>query len=448
MILNFMISGFVSCMKEILEANNITRIGDPSSFIRKQECKSKEDDEFYFDDSFDLLKEELKNGICQEIDGINSTCYAYLSHILDNGDSQNIIFRQNNGQKDYLFLLEADLTNNSYFLYAQNAGALKFFVKNSIYGSDGLIYGFDRRCKTYIDSEFASGHIAFINNFNYLIRGIKLQEFVIKTALKNNNIDDSSTYMPLIKVMESISSPDYMKEMRALYSTYVMEVFSFIEHAAVLILPFWYSLREKLPYWNEFCNGFHPSGFDKYRDFWTCKSNWIDAFVETLCGFKRNDFKSPQGTFRDGIDDETKMTKRLYDRLRADYRNPVHHGFSTEKNKTGLSMEIPSLQKVVFFNMPPLLRELDLVAYQQTKKLFSCFMKVLNHSNPEIFKYISTGWNVPVDCKELASYVLNGNIDEFIKEYDEEIYSKKDLLIDSFTNGYGYNWETITGRKY
>lgn len=70
------------------------------------------------------------------------------------------------------------------------------------------------------------------------------------------------------------------------YSTYVMAVFSFIEHIAVLILPFWFALREEkeYPYWNSFCQELSKD-FETYWDFWIYRKDWLSAFVNTLCTY-------------------------------------------------------------------------------------------------------------------------------------------------------------------
>lgn len=454
MICNFVNAGFAKGMQNVLVANNIKRIEDPAVFCPQAQVhniQSKEDEygDNHRQEYLEILKEVLEKGPYQEIDGMTNICYSYFSHVIDDGGAE-VIFCQQNEKKFYPFLLERKEDSNTYILYSTQKGALSYFVRNSIYGSNGLIYGFEKECKAYIDSEFSAGHLAISNNYNSMISGLSLQQDIIqKTLLNRHNIDlDNRLSTTLVKAVETSGSPDHLKDMRYLYSSYVMGVFSFIEHVAVLILPFWYSLRDSYPYWNNFCDGFHPSGFDSYRDFWTSKLNWIDSFIETLCEFKRYNSRTPQGTFSYNATDTQKLAKRLYERLRIDYRNPVHHGFSTGENKTGLSMEVPSLKSIVWFNSPPLLRELDTTAYEQTKEFFELFISVVKTHNQEIFKYIATGWNIPVDCSELAQYVLNENMKDFINEYESEIFSKKDILIDQFSNGYGYNWVSVTGRKY
>lgn len=441
MILNFLVSGFVDSMKVILDEYSISAIDDPSLFYKSSSAKGLKTNN---------LVDRLKAGYSEEIFGMNNQSYMYFCEALGEGSAIDyVLFQQQNGERSYPFLLESR-DSNSFFIYGESAGSLKHFVKNVIYKSNGIIYGFDSNCKKYIDQDFIAGKIAFSNNFQTMVEGILLQEEITHMVL-NNEYDTkemSKWQMQMLRLQESIGDPRHVKKMKFYYSTYVMDVFSFIEHVAVLVLPFWYSLRYHFPYWDNFCNGFHPSGFDTYRDFWTCKENWIDSFVETLCMFRRYEPNRPQGSFLPEADENFKVTKRLYERLRIDYRNPVHHGLSTGEHKTGLSMEVPSLKKIVYFNTPPLLRELDTTAYEQTKKFFRLFLETLKHHNPEIYDYISTGWNVPVNCDELAQYVINKNMNQFIEEYDTQIYSKKHILIDSFTNGYGYNWDYITGRKY
>ncbi|HIV98766.1 MAG TPA: hypothetical protein IAB12_03175 [Candidatus Ornithospirochaeta avicola] len=451
MILNFMISGFVESMEKVLASNHISRVEDPAVFCTET-TKSKKTDTRHKTDPYETLKELLKKGPRQEIDGMTNTCYSYFNHVIGNDIYPGIIFKQTNSSnnKEYVFLLEEDTSENTYFLYSLKKSTLKYFISNTIYNSTGLIYGFEKWCKSYIDSAFLSGNVAIYNNYLSMLSGLSLlQNSIEGTLLKKHNIDlHNDLQMGLVRAEETVYSPEHLKDMRFLYSSYIMGLFSFIEHVAVLILPFWYSLRDTYTYWNDFCNGFHPSKFDTYHDFWTSKLYWIDSFVETLCKFKRFDSKSPQGSFSFDADENQKLTKRLYERLKVDYRNPVHHGFSTGENKTGLSMEVPSLKKIVFFNTPPLLRELDTTTYEQAKKLLALFNSQIKCHNDEIFKYISTGWNIPVDCSELAKYVVNHDMDDFISEYNSQIYSKKDILIESFMNGYGYNWASITGRKY
>lgn len=449
MILNFMIAGFVECMENVLDSNHISRVENPAAFCTETTKSKKESTRYSNSDYYETLYELLKNGPHQEIDGMTNTCYTYFSHVIGDNDYQGIIFKQNNNNKEFVFLLENDTSKNTYFLYSQTKGALSYFIRNTVYTSAGLIYGFEKGCKAYIDSAFSSGDVAIYNNYISMLSGLSLlQNSIEATLLEKHNIDlHNNLQMGLVRTEETVYSPDHLRDMRFLYSSYVMGVFSFIEHVAVLILPFWYSLRETYPYWYDFCNGFHPSKFDTYRDFWTCKLYWIDSFVETICKFKRFKSNSPQGSFDFDANENQRLTKRLYERIKVDYRNPVHHGFSTGENKTGLSMEVPSLKRVVFFSTPPLLRELDTTAYEQTKKLLDLFCSLIKCHNAEIYKYIATGWNIPVDCSELAPYVVDHNMSAFISEYDSQIYSKRYILMDSYMNGFGYNWTTITGRK-
>lgn len=445
-----MVAGFIESMKKVLKSNHISRVENPVAFCTGH-TKSKKDSNKNKDNDYESLKELLKKGPCQEIDGMTNICYSYFNHVIGNDIYSGVIFKQisTSNNKENVFLLEEDTSENAYFLYSPNRNTLNHFIYNTMYSSMGLLYGFEKGCKSYIDSAFSSGDVAIYNNYISMLSGLSLlQNLIEETLHKNHNIDlDDICQMKLVHVEETVCSPKHLNDMRFLYSSYIMGVFSFIEHVAVLVLPFWYSLREKYPYWNDFCNGFHPDKFDTYRDFWTSKLYWIDSFVETICNFKRFNSTSSKGSFTSGADEKQKFTKRLYERLRVDYRNPVHHGFSTGENKTGLSLEVPSLTKIVYFNTPPLLRELDTTAYEQTKKLLGLFCSLVEGYNAEIFKYIATGWNVPVNCSELAQYVANCNMCDFISEYDSQIYSKKYILIDSYMNGYGYNWTSIIGRK-
>ncbi len=76
--------------------------------------------------------------------------------------------------------------------------------------------------------------------------------------------------------------------------------------------------------------------------------------------------------------------------------------------------------------MPPMLREVDSKAYIDTKHFLELFLAVFKRSNPEISTYLETGLNVPVDCSELAEYVLNKDMDSFIEGFSkiEEHYDE------------------------
>ena len=67
--------------------------------------------------------------------------------------------------------------------------------------------------------------------------------------------------------------------------------------------------------------------------------------------------------------------------------------------------------------MTPMLKEVDSKAYADTKHFLNLFLAVFKKNNPEIYTYLESGLNVPVDCTELSEYVTANSMDFFIERY-------------------------------
>jgi len=407
MIYTFLNAQFLANMDEVLDENNISEITDKNSVdVNKLQVSTVLENfsSFHFLYLYEAVARRLKQK------GIVT------------GTAEAIPLITKGGKKPFFFGIVKE--DNSYTLYGQTNSSVIYFVKNYINGSNGLVKAFDEKNKKTVDKYFTEGKLSFINYFNIQLRGIHKLEAIIDK--ESQNIIDSFKVGPFERVPdESIKKLVSTYEMTLgtqdnfFYSNYIMTVFSFIEHVAILTTPFWFASKEELPYWRTFCNGFHPAGFDTYRDFWTTREDrdWIDSFIYTLCRFKPQRRGPAYPTAN--TTEEDKELKFLYDRLRHDYRNPIHHGFATGEKRTGLSMEVPSLTKKVIFNMAPMLKEVDEKAYTDTKHFLELFLAVFKKDNPEINEYLATGLNVPVDCTELSEFVLNNDMGNFIEQYSK-----------------------------
>lgn len=358
-------------------------------------------------------------------------CYMYLHEAINRElrkfgfelvSIDSVYFQASVEGKTMLFAITRN--NNNYTLFGETKHGVNLFFKNGVYSGKGLVYGFDRMNKESIDLSFNKGELSFLNNYCAQLYGLHELEKTISTnrqdiihKIASESIHEKAAEA-LLELKDIADGKDHYE--KYLISLYVMSVFSFIEHAAILILPFWFVNKNTSPYyWKKFCDGFHPAGFDTFRDFWTSRDrDWISSFIETLCCFTRFDYRNPHGQFDFSLaTEDDKTMKYLYDQLRSDYRNPIHHGMSTGENRTGLSLEVPSLKKTVLFNSVPLLREIDEKAFSDTKLFLKLFVKSLKMKNPDIVKYLETGWSVPVDCSELCIYMSEGCLDSFISEY-------------------------------
>lgn len=414
MIYSFLNARFLSNMDEVLTDNNISELTDPSA----------------------VDVNTFRVSTVLESFGSLNFLYLYESiaaRLKKKGfeprTADVVLLVTKNEKKSFYFGIVKE--TNTYTLYGQTKNSVDYFVKNYINSANGLVKGFDEKNKKTVDNEFTEGKLSFINYFNINLRGIRRLENIIDK--ENQTAIDILKTGPFEKLSdEAISGIFSAFEMTMgtqdnfFYSSYIMAVFSFIEHVALLTTPFWYATKETLPYWKKFCRGFHPAGYDTYRDFWTAQEdrNWISSFIYTICHFNYHKNGVPESTFETNAED--RELKFLYERLRNDYRNPIHHGFATGENRTGLSMEVPSLKKKPLFGMPPMLREVDSKAYIDTKHFLELFLAVFKRSNPEISTYLETGLNVPVDCSELAEYVLNKDMDSFIEGFSkiEEHYDE------------------------
>lgn len=342
-------------------------------------------------------------------------------------DPNYVVFKTVNNKEDGkiredIFALRKDL--NSYSILGKTPGSIKTVLRQIFYGYNGLSEQFDTRCKEYLDHAFQNGSLAFSNYYNSQLNGLEWLETEINSDIKKEIsyfkqagfVKDENTIRELFSFMES-GQQNFHDNYK--FSLFIMSVYSFIEHVAVLVIPFWFAMKDTDQSWNLFCKGFHPSGFDTFRDFWNSKEDWINSFIEVISDCTEfNGNKNPR-RFTYAATDDQQLMKRLYDRTRADYRNPIHHGYSTGKDKTGLSMEVPTLDatKKQNFLDPPLLREIDSKAYKDTKDFLSLFTKNLKKKYPLIMEYIETGWNVPTDCTELCEYINTDNLSEFIETY-------------------------------
>lgn len=85
---------------------------------------------------------------------------------------------------------------------------------------------------------------------------------------------------------------------------------------------------------------------------------------------------------------------------------------------TGLSFEVPSLRGKVVFQPAPLLYNIDTSAFEPTRCLHHELILIIKAHHKNIFKYLETGLNVPVDCSEISQYIINENIEDFIEKYN------------------------------
>lgn len=330
---------------------------------------------------------------------------------------EDIFFSSSNNKNKWLFVLKKE--SEDFVLMGNLKGAINHIVKN-------VFVAFDNKNRDSIDEVFNEGKLAFVNNYMSQQYGLQNLEQQIEEAEKSRASlikDTFSFQFPTDESSKEFKSILDMAMGRNKYETYeimlyVMSVFSFIEHAAILVLPFWFAMNEEKPLWKDFCKGFRTSTYDTFKDFWTTKINWIDSFIETLCCFHRFCYKYPDGNFSDATEDEQSL-KLLYDRLRKDFRNPIHHGLSTDEFKTGLSMEVPSLEKKVLFNAPPLMREINMKTFYDVRRFLKLFLSILKKKNPQIVKYLESELNVPVDCSELKKYVIDGNMQDFLRQYEQ-----------------------------
>ena len=377
----------------------------------------------------------------EKLDGFGSQNYLYFYEAINKrmgvqglklASVDFVFFCTSGSSKKYYFGIKKDL--DEYTLCGETPKSMQYFLRNVMYSGNGLILGFDKLNKSSIDNSFAEGKLSIVNNYMSQQYGLQQLEALIKDKEQKaiEDIKDNFFLASTDEDAKSIKSLFDMTSGRNRYenyeiSLYVMSVFSYIEHVAILVLPFWFAMRNEKTLWNDFCNGFRASVYDTFRDFWTNKDNWIDSFIETLCGFRRYSYKKPDGWFV-SKSEKDKSLKRLYERLRTDYRNPIHHGLSTGENRTGLSLEVPSLKHRVRFNMPPLMREIDSKTFVDSKQFLELFLEILKNKNPQIVEYLETELNVPVDCSELASYVLDENIEDFICRY-RKLESHSDEIV-------------------
>ena len=235
-----------------------------------------------------------------------------------------------NKTKNSLFCIKAE--QNNCFLYAETKQSLNYGIGKLNY----IIKKYDEKIKEIIDQDFEKGRLAFKNYYlsmQFGINGIeeKIKNEKTKITIPNipliNNYNFLKFYEPTIEIDWGLIF---------YYSTYIMNVYSFIEHVAVLTLPFWFALRnnQEYPYWNSFCQELSKE-FNTYWEFWTYNKNWIKAFINTLCSYKSNKTNKNIGEFLPGANEHQKILKTLYDYLRNNFRNPIHHGISSGRNKTG-----------------------------------------------------------------------------------------------------------------
>ncbi len=425
MITNTINIHFLSNMWEILEEEGIHEVSDTSKLNKK-------------DFRYSLV-----------LDGFNSLDYLYLNGAitiklklkeceLDSFDCIPLMDKDGD-----CFLIERD--NNAYVLKAKTKKSLKDIFRGYIIGKNGLITKFDNKNKETLDDEFRNGNVAFINYYKMQLYGLKNLANTIDSQAQDVCESIKTVMPPMLKTDEFAKAVVSSLEMaRGIhcndtfgYTTYIMAVFSFIEHVALLTSPFWFATKAVLPQWKHFWQGFSYSDFDTFRDFWNCKDNWIDSFIYTMCKFTKAKGRYEYSSFDCDATDKDKDLKYLYDRLRLDYRNPIHHGFATGQNRTGLSMEVPSLKKKIIDNASPLLREIDTKAYEDTKRFLELFLEVYKEENSEILKYLETGWNVPVDCSELGEYLVEGNMDSFIEQY-EELSDRVEAMRDAQNSGISF----------
>ena len=412
MFMKFINTHFLSIMADLLKSKNIEPVFE--------EKLNPED--LHYEDSLDC---------------IGSNDYYYFAEAISRMLIQKdfklaspdlVVFKTVNPKgkgiiREDIFALKKEL--NSYSIMGKTPGTIKKVQNQVFFGDDGIPKQFDIKCKEYLDSAFQKGLLAFSNYYNSQLRGLEWLESEINSDITKevNNFkatgvfDDDDLIKKLFSRFESGQQNFYDNYK---FSLFIMSVYSFIEHVAVLVLPFWFAMKDSDVSWNLFCKGFNPSGYDTFRDFWTSKEDWINSFIEVISDCTKWKADEKRRVFSFSANDDQKLMKRLYDRTRADYRNPIHHGFSTGRDKTGLSMEVPTLdtnKKLNFFD-PPLLREIDSKAYQDTKDFLDLFIKVLKEKHPSIMDYIETGWNVPTDCSELCKYISEGKLYKFIDTYE------------------------------
>lgn len=68
-------------------------------------------------------------------------------------------------------------------------------------------------------------------------------------------------------------------------------------------------------------------------------------------------------------------------------------------------------------------------AYELSRRFLSMFLMVIEKNNKQIFTYLKTGWNVPVDCTELAGYIQESRIEDFIEGYNS-VLSHVDEIVE------------------
>lgn len=127
------------------------------------------------------------------------------------------------------------------------------------------------------------------------------------------------------------------------YSLYIMALFSFLEHVALLVLPFWFALRNTQSYWNDFSKGYNHSRYNDFWDFLKGKTNWMDSFISAACHCNSmTSLESEASTTKEGLydtcdSDDAAFVKELYTYLRTIYRNPIHHGYASTSVRNGLN---------------------------------------------------------------------------------------------------------------
>lgn len=370
-------------------------------------------------DAIAFLSRKILNGVSRELDYFDALTFHYLYELISKisviNDYSKIFFKITNKEEVFIYCME-EKEVGTYIIHAESPDSLALFLDV-----------FDKFYEEYSKSNsktLEGKDLAFTNCFLLFLFGIdEIEERIEKEQKELLDSIPLRADKKFINIMERALSFNW--DYRFYYYEYIMTVFSFIEHTAILVLPFWFALRNDLSYWQEYLDAINNineknkvkrnlklTSYENFHEFWKSNRDYVIPFMKVLC-------------FEDTENSDQRKLASLYSNLRKNCRNPIHHGLSN----AGLSYEVPSIDKRVVFGMSPLVNNIDLCSFEMTKKMYNLFIKVLKEHNHDIYKYLETGWNVPLDCTELGWYIISDKLDYFIEQY-EIILSHYDDMVN------------------